>query len=50
MIRLPYASAKFGKRAPNLRGWLMLAHGQPLAGGRSLLEMARAMFTRMGLA
>lgn len=43
-VRLPFASARYGKSAPNGRSWVMDDAGQPLAGGRGLDYMAQSMY------
>ena len=44
-VRLPFASARFGKSAPpGGTGWVMEDADQPLAGGRSMAAMARSMY------
>lgn len=44
-IYLPFSSARIGRRPSHRMDWRMSGIGHPLAGGRSLLEMARSMFT-----
>ena len=46
-VRLPFASARFGKSAPNGAGWVMPDQGQPLAGGRGMADMAASMYSNL---
>ena len=43
-VRLPFASARFGKSAATGTDWVMEDRRQPLARGRGLNEMAGAMY------
>ena len=43
-VRLPFASARFGKHARDGASWTMSDAGQPLSHGRELDEMARSMY------
>ena len=43
-VRLPFASARFGARAPDGNAWTMSDAGQPLAGDRELKKMAEHMY------
>ena len=45
-VRLPFASARFGKSAATGTDWVMPDDQQPLAGGRKLTDMATAMYGR----
>lgn len=45
-VRLPFASARFGKSAePGSSGWTMRDEGQPLAGGRGLDTLAASLYS-----
>lgn len=46
-VRLPFASAQYGKAAANGGEWVMPDNDQPLAGARSLNEMAARMYSRI---
>jgi hypothetical protein len=43
-VRLPFASANFGARAPDDDSWIMKDDAMPLAGDRKLKEMAAHMY------
>jgi hypothetical protein len=43
-VRLPFASARIGRRARTVHDWRMSGYGHPLAGNRSLKEMASFMY------
>ena len=45
-LTLPYASAQFGRRPLHNQRWRwsLSSRAQPLAGGRTLREMARAVY------
>lgn len=49
-LRLPFASAKFGKRPGNIQDWTLSDNGQPMSKGRGLKEMAKGLYNRPAMA
>jgi hypothetical protein len=47
-LKLPFASAKYGKKPANSTDWSFAAGQGPLAGDRSSLEYAQALFRTKG--
>ena len=43
-VRLPFASARFGQSAADGAQWRMSDEGQPMVSGRSMDDMAKAMY------
>ena len=47
-LKLPFASARVGKRPTGTQSWALSDNGQPLANGRALKQMAEGLYKRVG--
>ena len=43
-VRLPFASATYGRRPARTKDWTLSNAGHPLAFGRSVKELARGLY------